>query len=518
MAALTDFTAYADAQKHFSKDALWDLFDGDRACFNIGHECLDRHPRDNVAMQVVLADGGYDRFTFGDLADYSSRFANYLRDRGVQPGERVAIMLEPSRALYVAAFGAMKAGCIVVPLFTLFGPDGLALRIDDCTPSLLLTNMEKAEMARQVGGPDVLVDGDDFFAMLDGYGTDFTPETSARDIAVYQYTSGTTRELPEAVRHTHGSLVTLTLSTLYATGIRPDDTFMIPSSPAWGHGLWHGTIAPLSLGVTSGAYAGKFDPVRLMEGLQDLKITNLSAAATHYRMMRRADVADRFTFHFEKLTFTGEPMDSETETWVRNTFGIAPGSFYGTTEVGVILVSYPGAEDFVIREGSLGKPPPGIELAVHDAGGHPCAPDQIGEIMVKKRGEWVPTKDLGSVDADGYYYHGGRADDVIITGGWTMGAVEIEDILLKHPDVDEAAVIGVPDEQRGQVVKAFIVSKRPGDEDYVGELQTFTQQRLSRHEYPRIVSFVDNLPKTPAGKVNRKVLRDRERAAMEASA
>jgi acetyl-CoA synthetase len=516
MALLTDYTSYADAHRHCTKDGLWALFDGDRQRFNITHECLDRHPRDKAAMRVVKAEGGYDTYTFGELSDGASRFANYLRRQEIAPGERVAVMLEPSFEFYETVFGAIKAGCIAVPLFTLFGQDGLHLRVDDCQPKVLVTTPDKLDITTQLTGLMVLSTGSEFQANLEAEDSQFAAETSASDIAVYQYTSGTTRELPEAVRHRHGSVVTLMLATLYGTGIRPNDRLMIPSSPAWGHGLWHGTIAPFSLGVTSASYAGKFDAARCMEAIQDLEITNLSAAATHYRMMRRSGLAQNFTFALEKLSFTGEPMDSETDQWIRETFGKSAGSFYGTTEVGVILVSYPGAEDFEIKPGSLGKPLPGIELEIHDAAGNECPPGKTGEIMMRRRGEWFPTKDLGRTDEDGYFYHGGRADDVIISAGWTMGAVEIEDVLLKHPDVDEAAVIGVPDEERGQIVKAFIVSKqRAGSAEFENEIQTFTQQRLSRHEYPRVVDFVDNLPKTPAGKVNRKRLRDDEKAARQ---
>jgi len=517
MITLTDYTSYADAHRYCSKEGLWALFDGDRQHFNIAHECLDRHPRDKTAMWVVKADGGYDEFTFGQLSDGANRFANYLRQQGITPGQRVAVMLEPSFELYVSLFGAMKAGCIAVPLFTLFGPDGLRLRIDDCRPKILITTPDKLDVTTKLAGLDVLAVGAQFLAALEAQDTAFAAQTSAADIAVYQYTSGTTRELPEAVRHRHGSLVTLMLATLYGTGVRPHDRFMVPSSPAWGHGLWHGTIAPFSMAVTSASYAGKFDPARCMEALQDLEITNLSAAATHYRMMRRSGLAANYKFTIEKLSFTGEPMDTETGHWIREIFGIVAGSFYGTTEVGVILVSYPGAADFEIKPGSLGMPLPGVELAVHDANGNECPPGVTGEIMMRRRGEWFATRDLGRTDDDGYYYHGGRADDVIITAGWTMSAVEIEDVLLKHADVDEAAVIGVADEERGQVVKAFIVSKRTASAEFESELQKFTQQHLARHEYPRLVAFVDALPKTPAGKVNRKKLREAEHAARQRS-
>ena len=158
---------------------------------------------------------------------------------------------------------------------------------------------------------------------------------------------------------------------------------------------------------------------------------------------------------------------------------------------------------------------PGCDVSLLDANGQECVPGAIGEIMLRRGEGWFRVKDLGSVDADGYYFHHGRADDVIISAGWTMSAVEIEDVLLKHPDVGEAAAIGVPDEDRGQVVKAFIISSRPPSDGFTKELQDFARKRLSRHEYPRLVAIVDELPKTPAGKVNRKVLRDTERQSKE---
>jgi acetyl-CoA synthetase len=274
----------------------------------------------------------------------------------------------------------------------------------------------------------------------------------------------------------------------------------------------HGTLAPLAMGVTTGTYAGKFDPVRLMRALQEYGITNLSAAATHYRMMRTSGAAPPFRFGLKKLSYTGEPIDAETLRFIDATFGVPACSMYGTTEVGVVLVNYPGATDFPVKPGALGKPVPGLRVEVQRPDGSPCAPGETGELKVLRRGTWVPTKDLGRIDEDGYFHHAGRADDVIISAGWTMSAVEIEDILLQHPDVREAAAIGVPDALRGQVVKAFVVSARSGDDAFVREIQDHCRARLSRHEYPRQVAFAADLPKTPAGKINRKALRDQEAA------
>ncbi len=511
---LTEYSTYADAQRHFSIPKLWELFDGSRERLNLAHECIDRHAMspDRVAVRIAFADGHDEHITFERLKVLSSRVAHFLRSRGVQPGDRVAIMLEPSLAFYAGLFGAIKAGAIAVPLFTLFGPDGLRLRIDDCTPKVLLTNPEKAPIAEGMTGLDVVIADDAFLADLERFPAEFAWDSISDDLACFQYTSGTTRELPEAVRHTHRAIVVVMIAALYGTGVRPGEEFFCPSSPAWGHGLWHGTLAPLALGLTIGAYSGRFDADRLMRALQDFRVTNLSAAATHYRMMRNAGTAARYTFNLKKLTFTGEPMDSETAAFAERTFGSLPASFYGTTEVGVVLASYPGAADLPVRAGALGKPLPGGRVEVQGPDGQPLPPKAIGEIKIWRRDKWIPSKDLGWTDEDGYFYHGGRADDVIISAGWTMSAVEIEDAMLKHPDVREAAAIGVPDPTRGQIVKAFVVSPRLGDDAFVREIQENVRSRLSAHEYPRQIAFVAELPKTPAGKVNRKILRERETA------
>lgn len=516
MTKLTDHVTYADAQQHCSQDKLWALFDGDREWMNIAHECIDRHD-DTEAQAVVLvrAQGADESFSFGQIAQASSRFAHALIERGVRPGDRVAVMLEPSFEFYVAMFGTMKMGAIAVPLFTLFGPDGVRLRIEDCKPRLLVTNAEKAAMVGALPDCEVVVADADFLADLATRPVTFTPRTRADDLAIYQYTSGTTRELPAAVKHTHRALVTLMLAALYGTGIRPGDRFMCPSSPAWGHGLWHGTLAPLAMGVTIGAYAGKFDGERLLRALSEHGFTNLSAAATHYRMMRNSQAGPKYRYALRKLSFTGEPIDGETARFAQETFGHPVCSMFGTTEIGVCLVNYPGAPDFHVKSGSLGRPVPGLRVEVHDAQGHPCEPNVIGELMLARRGEWIATKDLARVDEDGYFWHCGRADDVIISAGWTIGAVEVEDAILKHRDVKEAAAIGVPDALRGQVVKAFVVASRAGSDAFVDEIQQLVRTRLSQHEYPRLVEFVDELPKTPAGKIHRKKLREREAAAAQ---
>jgi acetyl-CoA synthetase len=516
MPDLTHHTSYADAQRLFSTARLWELFDGNREQLNIGHECVDRHAAPGrVALRVAHADGADETITFAELAAWSSRFAHWLAAEGVQPGDRVAIMLEPSLAFYAAVFGATKHGAIAVPLFTLFGVDGVQLRTRDCGPRLLLTTAEKLPALAGQPGLRVVAADDALLATLAGFPDRYQPRTAANDLAIFQYTSGTTREMPAAIRHTHRALVVLMNAALYGTGLRPGDRFFCPSSPAWGHGLWHGTLAPLALGIETGAYAGKFSAERLLRALQDYRTTNLSAAATHYRMMKNAGHIAEYNLALQKLSFTGEPIDRETLEFCQDAFGAPLCSMYGTTEVGVVLANYPGAPDFVVKPGSLGRPVPGVQVEVQRPDGTRCDPNELGEIKVRRHDTWFPTKDRGRMDSDGYFYHAGRADDVIISAGWTMSAVEIEDAMLRHPAVHAAAVIGVPDALRGLVVKAFVVPK-PGhatDETTVADIQNFVRQRLSQHEFPRRIAFVTDLPRTPAGKINRKALRDQEAAA-----
>ncbi len=510
MAGIVAIRNYPEALRAFRWSALWELFDGRPERLNLAHECVDRHASGDIALRIKHADGHREEWSFGDLAAWSSRFANLLEAEGVARGDRVAVMLEPSLAFYGAVFGAVKRGAVAVPLFTLLGPDGVRLRVEDCESRVLLVAADAARWQALFPRVRVIATGERFLARLAEQSPHYTPATRADDLAVFQYTSGTTRGLPEAVRHTHRSVVTLMVAALYGVGLAPGDGYFCPSSPAWGHGLWHGTIAPLALGIAVGAYAGKFDAGRLLEALEEFGVTNLAAAPTVFRMLRGSGLAEGRRRALEKLSFTGEPMDSRTWEWVERLFGVTPCSMYGSTEVGVIIVNYPGFSGYVVRPGALGKPAPGWEVAIVDERGEPLPPDRTGEIAVRRKDGWFRVKDRGWMDADGYVHHEGRSDDVIISAGWTMSAVEIEDALLSHPEVREAAVVGAPDEVRGQIPKAYVVAERAGP-GFARELQEWVGGRLSRHEYPRAIEFVDELPKTPAGKIDRRALRGRAR-------
>jgi len=508
VAGILDVRRYPEAVQTFRWSALWDLFDGDAERLNLAYECVDRWGGRGTALRLKCADGRTEAWSFQDLAAWSSRFANLLETESIAKGDRVAVMLDPSLAFYGAVFGAVKRGAVAVPLFTLLGPDGVRLRVDDCQPRLLLVTRDAERWQEIFPRVRVLAVDDRLQRRLAAESPRYAPATRADDLAILQYTSGTTRGLPEAVRHTHRAVVTLMVAALYGLGLQPGDHYFCPSSPAWGHGLWHGTIAPLALGIAVGAYSGKFHAGRLLEALEEFRVTNLAAAPTVFRMLRGSGLAEGARLGLEKLSFTGEPMDSRTREWAEKTFGVTPCSMYGSTEVGVIIVNYPGFTGYVVKPGALGRSAPGWEVAVVDARGEPLPSGTVGEIAVRRKDGWFRVKDRGWMDEESYFHHEGRSDDVIISAGWTMSAVEIEDALLSHPDVREAAVVAAPDELRGHIPKAYVVSERTGSA-FARELQEWVGARLSQHEYPRAVELVEELPKTPAGKTDRRALRER---------
>lgn len=505
MPRLSEYRSYHDVIREFHWEMLWQLCDGTTEQLNIAHECVDRHDPDRIALFIQFEDGHRESYRFGELAELSGRVAHYLAERGVLPGTVIGLMLDPSLAFYATLFGILKRGAVAVPFYPLFGPDALRQRLDDCRPRLLVVDERRRSVGATVRDVDVVVADESWLDSLHTYTPDPSAKVAASDPAILQYTSGTSRQFPEAVRHRHRAVVTLALASLFGLGLQEMDTYFCPSSPAWGHGLWHGTIAPLALGIAVGAYSGRFSAASIEQALVCERVNNFTAAATVYRMLKEAGVFDRARLSLTKTTYTGEPIDPLSQRYIEERTGIPLLGMYGTTETGVILANYPGFSDFPGKSGAgaLGRPVPGWDITVINNSGEPVGPDVVGEIAVRRRGQWVSVRDAGLYDKDGYFWYKGRADDVIISAGWTISAVEVEAALLQHPKVREVVVVGAADPMRGQVVKAVVVSRQPGSPALASELQAFVKARLSPHEYPRVVEFVRELPKTPAGKVDR---------------
>lgn len=504
---MLEYQTYEEAYQNFTWDQTWELFDGNPGDFNMGHECVDRHIAKGTAIRIKFADGHREEYTFGELSKLTSKFAYALESIGVNSGDRVAIMLDPSLEYYVSLFGTMKRGAVAVPCFPQFGPEAIGYRLKDSSAKVLVTTNEKKGFV--VGFPNLalVTVGPDFRKFIEPHPDHYQPKTAAKDVAVYQYTSGTTRKFPEAIKHYHRSIVTLMPAAIFGRGFRPGDRYFCPSHPAWGHGLWHGTLSPLVLGIAVGSYSGKFEVENFLKGLEEFEIDNLGAAPTVYRLVKNSGLVGKFNLKIKKMHYTGEPMDTDTFRFLKETFGVPPHSGYGSTEAGALIYQYAGFKNWVVKPGSLGKPMPGMVVTLLDKEGHEVSKGTVGEIAMKRRGEWFRVKDAAIVDEDGYYWHKGRVDDVIISAAWTISPTEVEDALQKHPAVLEVVVVGAPDKERGQIVKAFIVTNQDPTEKLKGELQNFVKERLSKHEYPREIEFVQSLPRTEGGKVKREELK-----------
>jgi acetyl-CoA synthetase len=507
--SLLNFTKYGDAQKLFTQERIWDLLDGNEFELNIANECVDRHRNLNNAAIRILNHGNIEEnISFPSLADLSSKFANYLQSQNIRQGDKIAVMLEPSLDFYISVFGILKFGAVVVPLFPLFGTQALSERLIDSKSKLLITDEHGSNLFKEsLTSTNINCSAINFdINFLLNSSSEFTINTKSEDAAVMLYTSGTSGHKPTAVLFPHRALQLLLSSALYGLGLRIGDNFFSPSSQAWGHGFWYGLVSPLALGITTSTLRGKFDPNLMLTALKKFNINNIAAAPTVFRLLRSSDAGNKI-IGVNKISYSGESMDAKTIEYVIQKFGTTPCGMYGTTEVGVVLGNYPGASDFAVKPGSLGKPFPTLQIEIHNKENQLCPIGEIGEIKIFRRNQWISTRDLGFMDKEGYFFHAGRSDDVIISAGWTLSSVEIEDVLKQHPAIFNAGVIGVPDMVRGQIVKAFVTLNKKYEHTTVIELQEFIKNKLGRHEYPRIIEFISEIPLTPSGKINRNALR-----------
>jgi acetyl-CoA synthetase len=518
------------------------------ARYNIGVDVCDRWARtdpDRAAIIHVHSGGGTEAISFRALMQRSNRLANALRAHGVGRGERVAILLPQSPEAVIAHVAIYKLGAIALPLALLFGTEALAYRLQNSGAKVLVTNDVGVQKLASLGDtpPDlklvISTDGDadgaiGFASLLQAASDAFTAEaTSADDPAMMIYTSGTTGP-PKGALHAHRVLLG------HMPGIelphdffpQPGDLFWTPADWAWAGGLLDALLPSLHHGVAVVAHRfDKFDPEEAYALMARTGVRNAFIPPTALRMLRAApNPRGRYDLKLRSIGSGGEALGSETFEWGRDAFGLTINEFYGQTECNLVLSSC--AMLGVSRPGAIGKPVPGHEVAVIDADGVPVASGTIGQIAVRRPnpvmfldywgrpdatrdkfiGDWMTTGDQGIVDEDGYFHFVGRDDDVITSSGYRIGPGEIEDCLICHPAVALAAAIGKPDPLRTEIVKAFVVVK-PGIEtprdQLVAELQEFVRTRLSAHEYPREIDFIDQMPMTTSGKIIRRLLRER---------
>lgn len=506
------YDTYEEAVSEFEWNDRWKIFDAGPESFNLAHECLDRWDDERDAVRIQRADGQRIEYSIGEIRKPAAQFAHVLEDRGIAHGDPVAVMLEPSQELYTAMFGIFKRGAVYVPMFTLFGQDAVEYRLEDSGAELLVTTSKKGvEDVPDDVNCEVIRAGDEFTSIIERQPTTYDSDTSAADVSVIQYTSGTTGT-PEGYRMRHKTLTQSIVTFLFAYGVTEADSYFNPSPPAWAHGLWMGTLAPLSIGTAAGAYAGKFAPETLMEGLEAFETTNLAAAATAFRQIANSDILTAYDLGLEKISSTGEPMDTETYRTLRDKWDVSIADVYGISEFGPIIANYNRFEEWEPKIDSIGKPLPGIEVKILDNDGNEVDTGEVGEICVKRGSEWIRSGDAGMKDEEGYYYHKGRVDDVIISAGWRIDPHEVEAAVLAHPAVEDCAVIGSPNDVRGHIVKAFVLTEEgvENDAELEASIQQEVKDNLSKHEYPREIEFVTELPYTESGKIKRKELREQE--------
>jgi len=524
---------------------------------NIAHEAVDRHllhgRGDKVAIRWIGKSGERLEFTYADLAQATNQFANALEGLGVQPGERVFVLMGRLPELYVAVLGALKARCVVTPLFSAFGPEPIVTRAEMGDARVLVTTPEMYQRKirdvreRLPGLKHVIVAGaapagetgvHPWGTMVSAASTDYAiGPTDPESMALLHFTSGTTGR-PKGAVHVHEAVLAHAVTGRYALDLHDDDVFWCTADPGWVTGTSYGIIAPLVCGVTNVVVEAEFDPQTWYGVLERERITVWYTAPTAIRMMMKLGAEALKGIDLSALrcmASVGEPLNPEAVVWGLKAFGLPFHDNWWQTETGGIMVSNYASMD--IKPGSMGKPLPGITAAVvrRLADGHVElieAPDVDGELALKTpwpsmmRGYlhederyrkcfvdgWYLTGDLAHRDADGYYWFVGRADDVIKSAGHLIGPFEVESALMEHPAVAEAGVIGIPDPMAGEVVKAFVALK-PGfeaGEALRRELLGHARKRLGAAVAPKQIEFRDNLPKTRSGKIMRRLLKARE--------
>ena len=526
------------------------------AGLNIAFEAVDRHARGpfsrRVALRWISKEGEARDYSYADLAAATNRFANVLRSLGVGAGERVVLLMGRIPELYVATFGALKAKCVVSPLFSAFGPEPIATRIEIGGARVLVTTealyRRKVEALRgrlptleHVILVDTNKDGPGTRAwnpLLNGAAPTFDiPATNPQEIALLHFTSGTTGR-PKGVLHAHEAVVTHYATGLYALDLHEDDRFWCTADPGWVTGMSYGVIAPLVHRVTNIVVEAEFDAPTWYGILARERISVWYTAPTAIRMMMKLGAEALRGYDLGTLRFAasvGEPLNPEAVVWGAEALGRPFHDNWWQTETGGIMVAnYPAVD---IKPGSMGLPIPGVEARIvrrRKDGGLDMIdePDLQGELALKRGwpsmmrgylgeeerysksfvGDYYLTGDLARRDADGYFWFVGRADDVIKSSGHLIGPFEVESALMEHPAVAEAGVIGKPDPMAGEIVKAF-VTVRPGVEETEAtrkELLGFARKRLGAAVAPKEIDFRANLPKTRSGKIMRRLLKARE--------
>ena len=523
------------------------------ARYNIAHACCGQWAADRGRFALYWEDesGATSAHTFWDIQQAANRLSNALAALGVRRGDRVAICLPQRPETAIAYVAIFQMGAIALPLSHLFGPDALEYRLNHAEASVALvepTTLPNLWAVKPrlgflkhvigVGGAresgvldyqDLLSRSSSGFSCID---------TSAEDPSLIIYTSGTTGP-PKGALKPHRVLIGNMPGFVHSHDFfpQPGDMFWSPADWAWTGGLMDALLPAWLFGVPILGYRGRFDAEKAYYLLEKYGVRNSFLFPTALKLMMKAvpEPRKKYSLNIRSVMSAGESVGATVIEWAREHLGVTINEMFGQTEINYVVGNCQAA--WPVKPGSIGRPYPGHRVAVIDDKGNELPPGELGEIAVKRNndpvffleywknpqatkekfiGDWGCTGDQGKADEDGYLWYQGRSDDVIKSAGYRIGPAEIESCLVKHPAVANAAVIGKPDATRGAIVKAFVVLQ-PGNspsEVLIQEIQNHVRGRLAPYEYPREIEFIDALPMTTTGKVQRKELRKREEAKL----
>lgn len=526
---------------HAMSATLAGSLDGINACI----ECCDRHALPGrVALFYEGADGSCATYTFAELKQQSARFANFLRSQGVMPGDCVSGMLGRKVELLITILGTWRAGAVYQPLFTAFGPKAIEHRVNTAGSKVIVTDASNRAKLDDVANDALRVTvsgpkgqgierGDFiFWAELERHDDQFTPVMrSAEDPFLMMFTSGTTgaaKPVPVPLK----AILAFVSYMRDAVDLRPEDAFWNVADPGWAYGLYYAVTGPLALGHPTTFYEGAFSVESTCRVIRKYGITNLAGSPTAYRLLLAAkkQVEPLLKGRLRAVSSAGEPLTPEVIRWFADGLDTTIHDHYGQTELGMVLCNH-HAYVHPVRIGAAGYAVPGHRVVVVDGACNELGVGQPGNLALDMSQSplfWFPgyqgmptnsfsgryylSGDTVELNDDGSISFVGRADDVITTSGYRIGPFDVESALIEHEAVIEAAVIGKPDPERTELVKAFVVLQPQfaASEALAEALQQHVRKRLSAHAYPREIEFVDELPKTPSGKIQRFLLRNQE--------
>ena len=513
--------------------------------FNFGRDVVDGWYADRPAMIWLGADGDERWLSFGDFSRLSNRFANVMREMGVERGDRVMVLMGKVPKWHAVLIGLLKLGAVAIPCAPQLRAGDLAFRAEHSGAVAMVSSPEGIEAVEEMreDAPElqhfVSLGGEhegwsSFEELMAGASEEFEAEDTATDEGAFiLYTSGTTKH-PKGVLHTHGYTHAKRMQARYWLDLQEGDLLWCTSGTGWAKSIWNVFLGPWSWGAELFFHEGAFDAAERLGLMERYGITVLCQAPTEYRFLANSpELQSADLSSIRHAVSAGEPLNAPViERW-RDLHGITIYDGYGQTENTLLVGNFPGLE---LRLGSMGKPSPGCDVRILDPDGNECPPGESGDIALMQRipalfkeyweqpgeteavfrnGHYL-TGDRALRDEDGYLWFVGRSDDVILSAGYRIGPFEVEEALISHPAVAESAAVASPDEERGSVVKAYVVltSGYEPDDELVRELQEHCKKVTAPYKYPRRMEFVDELPKTTSGKIRRVELRQREQAQM----